>query len=235
VKFIQARRQGQLKQEKQMAEQYQERMKSWVKKVDKLDANPKRKARLQKARQFYEKEFPEIKKQREQQERFDRLGSRSAGFARSEAEFEEIVDNLNELEANEKQIHMLAIETPRLLDKYERRIKYINNNGLIRDVEAYESARKASIIWTDEERQIFKEKYNQFPKDFEKIASFLEKKNVPDCVLYYYQNKKKDTFKRSKSKKSKRRMPRSGQISHRPGQIPNLEDSKLHEGLCLMM
>ena len=51
-------------------------------------------------RDFYEKVFPEIKKQREQTERFSRLGSRANWglAARSEAEYNEILRDLTEKE-----------------------------------------------------------------------------------------------------------------------------------------
>nr|XP_006818831.1 PREDICTED: nuclear receptor corepressor 1-like [Saccoglossus kowalevskii] len=52
-------------------------------------------------------------------------------------------------------------------------------------------------VWTDPEKQIFKEKYIQFPKNFQMIASFLERKSVPDCVLFYYLTKKNENYKQS--------------------------------------
>ena len=146
---------------------------------------------------------------------FDRLGSRSVG-ARSEAELDEITNNLRELDSSEKQMHLLAIDTPSLISTYDRRSKFINNNGLIRNFEAFEQERKSLIIWTDKEKQLFREKYAQFPKDFERISSFIESKDCSDCVLFYYQNKKKEGFRSSKSKnKKKGKLNRSGQISLR--------------------
>ena len=146
---------------------------------------------------------------------FDRLGSRSVG-ARSEAELDEITNNLRELDSSEKQMHLLAIDTPSLISTYDRRSKFINNNGLIRNLEAFEHERKSLIIWTDKEKQLFREKYAQFPKDFERISSFIQSKDCSDCVLFYYQNKKKEGFRSSKSKnKKKGKLNRSGQISLR--------------------
>ena len=146
---------------------------------------------------------------------FDRLGSRSV-VARSEAELDEITNNLRELDSSEKQMHLLAIDTPSLISTYDRRSKFINNNGLIRNLEAFEQERKSLIIWTDKEKQLFREKYAQFPKDFERISSFIQSKDCSDCVLFYYQNKKKEGFRSSKSKnKKKGKLNRSGQISLR--------------------
>ena len=144
---------------------------------------------------------------------FCRLGSRSIGFIRSEAEVEEIVDNLREMDASEKQMHLMAVQTPRLLNNYERRIRFIDNNGLIRDIEQFEKERIAAIIWSEKEKQIFREKFALHPKDFEKIADSLELKDCSDCVLFYYQYKKQERFKSSKSKsKKKGKLNRSGQI-----------------------
>lgn len=37
-------------------------------------------------------------------------------------------------------------------------------------------------VWTRAERDLFKEKYLQHPKNFVQIASFLPRKSVGDCV-----------------------------------------------------
>jgi hypothetical protein len=47
-----------------------------------------------KEREFYEKVFPELRKQREDRERFSRVGSR----IKSDADLEEIMDGLQEQE-----------------------------------------------------------------------------------------------------------------------------------------
>lgn len=47
-----------------------------------------------KEREFYEKVFPELRKQREDRERFSRVGSR----IKSDADMEEIMDGLQEQE-----------------------------------------------------------------------------------------------------------------------------------------
>ena len=162
---------------------------------------------------------------------FDRLGSRSVG-ARSEAELDEITNNLRELDSSEKHMHLLAIDTPSLISTYDRRSKFINNNGLIRNFEAFEQERKSLIIWTDKEKQQFREKYAQFPKDFERISSFIESKDCSDCVLFYYQNKKKEGFRSSKSKnKKKGKLNRSGQISLRSQDHNRQKQTRSNKGV----
>lgn len=43
--------------------------------------------------------------------------------------------------------------------------------------------------WSFEERLIFLDKFAVYPKDFRKIASFLEHKSTQDCSYFYYLNK----------------------------------------------
>lgn len=49
-----------------------------------------------KSREFFEKQFPELKKQREDKERISRVSQR----IRSDAEWEEIIDGLQEQEVS---------------------------------------------------------------------------------------------------------------------------------------
>lgn len=48
-------------------------MEAWEKKVERIENNPRRRAKESKVREYYEKQFPEIRKQRELQERMQRL------------------------------------------------------------------------------------------------------------------------------------------------------------------
>jgi len=50
-------------------------MTEWEKKVERMENNPRRKAKESRTREYYERQFPEIRKQREQQERFQRSAS----------------------------------------------------------------------------------------------------------------------------------------------------------------
>jgi hypothetical protein len=62
--------------------------------VERLEATQKRKSKETKNREFFEKVFPELRKQREDKERFNRVGAR----IKSEADLEEIMDGLQEQE-----------------------------------------------------------------------------------------------------------------------------------------
>lgn len=44
-------------------------------------------------------------------------------------------------------------------------------------------------LWTDLEKNIFLDKFLQFPKNFYKIASFLPNKSTKDCIAFYYDGK----------------------------------------------
>ena len=86
-----------------------------------------------------------------------------------------------------------------LLDSDERRWKkFDTKNGLVSTLQAekdMEEEKMKNSLWTPRERRIFMEKYQQFPKDFTKIASFLEHRSVADCLVFYYKNQKSEEFK----------------------------------------
>lgn len=80
--------------EKYLTTTYSKLMQEWLRKVEKVEASQKRKAKEAKNREFFEKVFPELRKQREDRERFNRVGAR----IKSEADLEEIMDGLQEQE-----------------------------------------------------------------------------------------------------------------------------------------
>ncbi|KAK3745339.1 hypothetical protein QZH41_018902 [Actinostola sp. cb2023] len=164
IKYFQLRRQAKEIKNRQLCKEYKTLKRAWVKKMERLENNAKRRAKESKVREFYEKIFPEIKKQREQSERFSRMGARSSWG-------------------------MVA-------------------RRLIRDPMALLNERKYRNIWTDKEKQIFKEKYTTNPKNFVLIAAYIENKSVADCILYYYQSKKKENYKQLSRKHTHKRRRR---------------------------
>ena len=69
-----------------------------------------------------------------------------------------------------------AVIPPMLMDARQRKLRYDNNNSHIEDsMEEYKDLQTFNI-WADNEREIFKEKYLQHPKNFGYIASFLDRK-----------------------------------------------------------
>lgn len=75
-----------------LAEKYSLLSQEWLRRVEKVESSAKRKAKDAKNREFFEKVFTELRKQREDKERFNRVGSR----IKSEADVEEIIDGLQE-------------------------------------------------------------------------------------------------------------------------------------------
>lgn len=179
--------------EKYLAETYTKMMATWQRKVERMENSKKRKEKEAKSRELYEKIFPELRKQREDKERDHRLGSR--GAVRSEADIEDVIERLQEQEMEDKKMHSYAVIPPLLLPPNERRRRFINNNGLIHDPMKEYHERKFLNTWTDQEKEIFKEKFLLTPKNFGQIAQFLDRKSVSDCVQYYYLSKKTENYK----------------------------------------
>jgi nuclear receptor co-repressor 1 len=76
----------------ELADKYAKLSADWQKRCEKVESSVKRKAREARNRELFEKVFVELRKQREDKERFNRVGSR----VKSEADFEVIVDGLQE-------------------------------------------------------------------------------------------------------------------------------------------
>ncbi|XP_056389941.1 nuclear receptor corepressor 2 isoform X7 [Hyla sarda] len=208
--------------EQKLCQRYDQLMEAWEKKVERIENNPRRRAKESKIREYYEKQFPEIRKQRELQERMQsRVGQRGSGLslsaARSEHEVSEIIDGLSEQENLEKQMRQLAVIPPMLFDAEQQRIKFINMNGLMDDPMKVYKERQVMNMWSEQEKETFREKFIQQPKNFVFIASFLERKTVSDCVLFYYLTKKNENYKSLVRRNYRRRgkgqqqMPRSTQ------------------------
>jgi hypothetical protein len=80
------------KRNQELSDKYAKLSVEWLKRVEKVESTAKRKAREARNRDLFEKVFVELRKQREDKERFNRVGSR----VKSEADFEVIVDGLQE-------------------------------------------------------------------------------------------------------------------------------------------
>ncbi|KAJ1605267.1 MYB domain-containing protein [Cryptosporidium canis] len=70
---------------------------------------------------------------------------------------------------------------------FQARVVYTSRNGLICDPRDQE--RNIRAIWTLSEIRMFIEKYLMYPKDFRRIASFMEHKTIKDCIDFYYKYK----------------------------------------------
>nr|CAD7201528.1 unnamed protein product [Timema douglasi] len=100
--------------EKNMTATYSKMMQEWLRKVEKIESSLKRKLKESRNREFFEKVFPELRKQREDRERFNRVGAR----IKSEADLEEIMDSLQEQEREwmnwEKNLQVEVLQLPPL-------------------------------------------------------------------------------------------------------------------------
>uniref|UniRef100_A0A8C4YRQ7 Nuclear receptor corepressor 2 n=1 Tax=Gopherus evgoodei TaxID=1825980 RepID=A0A8C4YRQ7_9SAUR len=150
--------------EQKFCQRYDQLMEAWEKKVERIENNPRRRAKESKVREYYEKQFPEIRKQRELQERMQRVGQRGSGLsmsaARSEHEVSEIIDGLSEQENLEKQMRQLAVIPPMLYDADQQRIKFINMNGLMDDPMKVYKDRQVMNMWSEQEKETFRENEN---------------------------------------------------------------------------
>lgn len=191
--------------ENEMVITYSKLAARWNKKVDRIENSRKRKEREAKCREMYEKMFPELRKQREDKERDARLGTR--GVVKSDADFEDVIERLQEQENEDKKMHSYAVIPPLLLPSDLIKRKFTNTNGLIPDPMVIYNDRKYVNMWTDQEKEIFKERFLLHPKNFGAIAQYLERKTVADCVQYYYLSKKTENYKQA-LRKSKIRRPR---------------------------
>ncbi|XP_055538502.1 nuclear receptor corepressor 1 isoform X2 [Wyeomyia smithii] len=175
----------------ELTERYAQLSQDWSKRVDKMEASAKRKAKDAKNREFFEKVFPELRKQREDKERFNRVGSR----IKSEADLEEIMDGLQEQAMEDKKMRSYAVIPPLMLDSRQRRLVFNNENGALIDMETEFKERLNLNVWTAGEKEIFREKFLQHPKNFGMIAASLDRKSAQDCVRYYYLSKKAENYK----------------------------------------
>ncbi|XP_054715965.1 nuclear receptor corepressor 1-like isoform X2 [Uloborus diversus] len=205
LKWFKKRHKERELREKHITDSYSKFMQEWLKKLEKKESNTTKKAKDAKLREFFEKQFPELKKQREDKERITRVSQR----IRSDAEWEEIIDGLQEQELEEKKMRSYAVIPPILLDNRQRRMWYINKNGLIEELSQEYKEKQMLNIWTDQEKAIFREKYLQHPKNFAFIASCLDRKSVSDCVQYYYLSKKSENYKQLLRKHSVRKRTRA--------------------------
>ncbi|CDR94896.1 myb-like DNA-binding domain containing protein, putative [Babesia bigemina] len=74
--------------------------------------------------------------------------------------------------------------------KLDHCVQYDRRNSLPSEaVLAEEINGRISNVWTRNECRIFVEKYLMYPKNFAKIAQFIENKTCGDCVSFYYKYK----------------------------------------------
>lgn len=187
-----------VKAQKSLLKLYSQLAFKWKNNVNKVENSRRHKSKEVKSRNYFETIFPELQKKKLISERSKRTGD----HVLSEADYQDILRRL-EFENLEDTLLKSSSAHPSLLLDFEQRSKFfLNQNNLISDVKVM--GEDFFNLWAPAEKLIFKEKFIQFPKDFVRIASFLDKKSVSDCVKYYYLTKKRENYKIStKPKKLK--------------------------------
>ena len=134
-----------------------------------------------------------------------RLRPNMSGIVRSEYELNEAINRLAAVERMKT-----LVKIPDMLSEEEKRaIRFPSKNGLRRDPVADLQADRDLRPWTQEERDIFIEKYMEFPKQFRQIASFLEHRTTGDCIKYYYRFQKLkelDPIRKTRSRQKMKKM-----------------------------
>ncbi|XP_050519955.1 uncharacterized protein LOC126893623 isoform X3 [Daktulosphaira vitifoliae] len=192
LEHLRKKKMEQQQKKTEITETYSKLYKEWIRRVEKIESSQKKKSKEAKHRELFEKVFPELRKQREDKERFNRVGAR----IKSEADLEEIMDGLQEQEMEDKKMRSYAVIPPLMLEPNERHLTYLNNNGLVLDYKTEYNEKKYVNIWTQQEKDVFKDRFIAHPKNFGAIASYLDKKCPADCVKYYYLSKPKEEYKR---------------------------------------
>uniref|UniRef100_A0A4W6FKH8 Nuclear receptor corepressor 2 n=1 Tax=Lates calcarifer TaxID=8187 RepID=A0A4W6FKH8_LATCA len=217
--------------EQKFCQRYDQLMEAWEKKVERIENNPRRRAKESKVREYYEKQFPEIRKQRELQERMQSACQYKlhvvVSCSRPAHSLQDV--GLCVWQNTEKQMRQLAVIPPMLFDAEQQRIKFINMNGLMDDPMKVYKDRQVMNMWSEQEKDTFREKFIQHPKNFGLIASFLERKTVAECVLFYYLTKKNENYKNI-VRRNIRRRGRSQQQVNRSSQEDKEKEEKEKEG-----
>lgn len=165
--------------------------------------------------------------EKQQQEEFEpeqqqssRRGRYHGDTVRSEAEFLEILKNLEkEKEADPLyKAELLAAKIPdMILNPVLKNLKHTNVNNLVTDKEEW--AKRMSLdridTFTKHEHEMFCEAFLSYPKRFGRISTAMGGLRTPEeCVLHYYKTKKTVTdYKQLLASKKKRN--RKGKTTNR--------------------
>ncbi|XP_055355885.1 nuclear receptor corepressor 2-like isoform X2 [Paramacrobiotus metropolitanus] len=192
-------RQAKQIRERYLKERYKQLSQAYLSRLEKTEGNPKKRTREAKMREYYERQFPEIRKNRE-----DKL--RDLRMNRAKGDPEPDLSNLDENDM--EKYYRNAVLVPMLLDAKDRSRHFYDRNRLVENPARDYKESVSNCFWTQEEKDIFKDKYLQRPKDFGYISSFLKRKSTQDCIQYYYLTKRKENYKQMVKKQKAFRMRR---------------------------
>eukprot|EP01117_Protostelium_nocturnum_P015417 TRINITY_DN5978_c0_g3_i1.p1 TRINITY_DN5978_c0_g3~~TRINITY_DN5978_c0_g3_i1.p1 ORF type:complete len:1130 (-),score=362.84 TRINITY_DN5978_c0_g3_i1:39-3428(-) len=143
---------------------------------------------------------------------------------KSEAEFEEIMNQLREVEGEQHdpfhRYRSTVARIPNMILEEQNLPLFVNSNGIIEDPMVIEREKKFANPWTEEERTIFVEYFLKFPKEFGEISARLQKKSTKDVVYFYYTNKKTLELKKLLREHQNKKKPGRGRYN--PRDLPPL-------------
>lgn len=153
---------------------------------------------------------------------------------RSDLEMEQIIANLGMEELTDPSY--LAIKNvakiPDMIavsDGYGP-YSYDDTNNIVDDPAEFYSASSGLDLWTEEERNVFREKYAAHPKQFGLIAQHLPNKTAAQCVTYYYLHKKQHVdFRKAIIQYGAGRRRRNGKGSRKQKGNALLADIRRHD------
>nr|CAH8872180.1 unnamed protein product [Trichobilharzia regenti] len=209
ILYLQRRLRAEQSRIKFLAQQYERNSKIFTKKMDKLLSTTKRRQRDLRHRDIFEKALPEVKKNREDREMGSTEYAKSGGEDADSGGMSNLADGsqatpYDAIEEMNK-LKEYAIDPPVMLAPWQRRYQFICESGLVTDCRAQLQETQDLSRWSEEEKQIFKERFLATPKNFTSIAAHLDRKTVADCIHYYYLTKKKEGYKQLLKKHNARR------------------------------
>uniref|UniRef100_A0A0N5ABE4 SANT domain-containing protein n=1 Tax=Syphacia muris TaxID=451379 RepID=A0A0N5ABE4_9BILA len=214
IKLLIHRRQVDLRAQQYQVEKYSASYAEWLGKDEKFCRSQKKLAKDEKHREIFEKTFPELKKAREERARCMRaerlgIGKRS-----------EIVQQQEEEQEDIRRCTPAALP-PMMLCSFARKHYYEDRTGIVKDALAEHKNYIENFLssWSDDEKLTFREQIVVYGKNFAAIAEFLDRKNVKDCILYYYLSKKRQNYKGMIGKRR-----RKAAKYYRPPVMPRLEE-----------
>ncbi|KAF5368925.1 hypothetical protein D9758_002882 [Tetrapyrgos nigripes] len=154
--------------------------------------------------------------------RTTRRSAASLGDAvRSDFEMEQIIASLGYDEATDpSQLSCRNVaKIPEMISVVKGKVDHVydDNNLLVEDPVLYYAPQTGINDWTEEEKQIFLDKFLAYPKQFGAIAKFLPNKTTAQCVDYYYLHKKLINIKEIVANNAPGRKGRRGKGGKRKG------------------
>ncbi|KAH9368627.1 hypothetical protein HPB48_004646 [Haemaphysalis longicornis] len=186
------------------------------------------KANEQSQRQFFEEQFPELKKTRREQLQLATSLAKPGKRKRMGADMQVIL-GLQKPEKKERRKLNCAI-IPSVLSDEQRPPHDVDFRNLVQDPLAELKERHSANVWDDREKKVFRETFLQHPKKFATIASYLDRKSVADCIQYYYLSKKSENYKQLTRKQRSRVTLHAPQQNTMASSVP-VHDSASSSGI----